>query len=302
VPAVSVTTPPRLPAPTRAAILAWYDGQGRSLPFRGSRDPYAILVSEAMAQQTQIARVAERWPRFLGRFPTIAALAVATPAEVLDEWRGLGYNRRALNLWRTARAVVEQHGGVMPSDVDSLERLPGIGPYTARAIATFAFRQPIAPVDTNVRRVLGRVVGDAALGGRELQAAADAAVPADRPDDWTHAVMDLGATVCRARRPACDACPVRAWCRTAAHGSVTQGTSARIAPARTPFTATSRWLRGRILDALRDAGPGDGWVVVRAPIGQHGAEAVERAIAGLARDGLLERDPSELRRCRLPRA
>ncbi|HEU5225931.1 MAG TPA: A/G-specific adenine glycosylase, partial [Actinomycetota bacterium] len=130
-----MTEAPEVPPAARAAILAWFDANGRSLPFRATRDPYAILVSEAMAQQTQAARAGEAWTRFMTRFPTVDALAAARPSDVLRAWQGLGYNRRALALWRTAQAIVTEHGGLVPSDVASLEALPGVGPYTARAVA-----------------------------------------------------------------------------------------------------------------------------------------------------------------------
>ena len=152
---------------TQAAILAWYDARGRALPFRGQRDPYAILVSEVMAQQTQISRVSEQWATFMATFPTVESLADAPTADVLRAWRGLGYNRRALNLQRAARVIVSEHGGTVPSSLDDLLRLPGVGPYTARAVAALAFGQAVGPVDTNVRRVLGRLVrADGATSAR----------------------------------------------------------------------------------------------------------------------------------------
>ena len=170
-----------------------------------------------MAQQTQIARVVEAWSRFLERFPTVAALASASPADVLREWRGMGYDRRALNLHRAARVIVAEHGGQVPRDLAALQRLPGIGPYTARAVAALAFGAAVGAVDTNVRRVLGRALGaEGGLAPAELQAAADASVDPARPGAWTHAVMDIGATVCRPARPDCEACPLRPWCRFAA--------------------------------------------------------------------------------------
>jgi A/G-specific adenine glycosylase len=301
-----------LPRAASDAILAWYDERGRALPFRGATDPYAILVSEAMAQQTQAARAGEAWLRFMERFPTVSALAVASPAEVLRAWQGLGYNRRAINLWRAARQIVADHGGRVPPDLRSLQALPGVGPYTARAVAAIAFGLPIGPVDTNVRRVLGRILaGDAtAIRPSELQAVADAAVPPDRPADWTHALMDIGATLCRPRRPDCDGCPARRWCRHAAEarvggerrGTRSAGTvAAREAPAA--FAGTSRWLRGRIVDRLRGA-PDGAWTVVGWPIGEHAQAAVGEALRALAGEGLVELDPGDASatgwRARLP--
>jgi A/G-specific adenine glycosylase len=294
-----VPEPTAVPVDAQVAILDWYAGVGRSLAFRRTRDPYAILVSEAMAQQTQAARAAEHWERFLDRFPTVQTLAAASPADVLRAWAGLGYDRRALALWRSARVITEEHGGRVPSSVVELLALPGVGPYTARAVAALAYGVPVGAVDTNVRRVLGRMrAGSAeALPGRELQDLADASVPADDPGAWTHALMDLGATVCKPRSPRCEACPARAWCVAATLGiadAVAGATAGAAADARrvrptTPFPATNRWLRGRIMDRLR-AAPDRAWVVLEAPIGEHGAERVAVAARGLSRDGVIELD------------
>src|SRR4051812_42072151 len=190
--------PTGLPVEARRALLAWYDGQGRTIAFRASRDPYAILVSEVMAQQTQISRVVPAWQAFLARFPTVADLAAAPAADVIRAWRGMGYDRRALNLRRAAERIVQRHDGRIPSGLADLEALPGIGPYTARAVAAIAFGRPVGAVDTNVRRVLGRALrlpsGPATVGRvRRLQRIADASVDPGRPADWTHALMDLGA-------------------------------------------------------------------------------------------------------------
>jgi A/G-specific adenine glycosylase len=290
------------PPDARDAILAWYALSGRRLPFRGTTDPYAILVSEAMAQQTQVARVGEAWTRFMARFPTVESLAGATPADVLRAWQGLGYNRRALALWRAARQIVDEHGGQVPSDLAELEALPGVGPYTARAVAAIAFGMPVGAVDTNVRRVLGRVaVGDTrSLPAAHLQRVADATVPPDAPAAWTHAVMDLGATVCRPARPACAGCPARPWCRFArAESRVESRPRSPMAPK--PFPTTSRWLRGRILDRLR-AAPDGAWVELDGAIGTHDAAAVMRAGQALASEGLLELadDGQDQLRARLP--
>jgi A/G-specific adenine glycosylase len=290
---------PSIPAAGRDAILTWYRRSGRSLPFRGTKDPYAVLVSEAMAQQTQAARAGEAWERFMARFPTVHALAAATPADVLRAWQGLGYNRRALSLQRAARQVVERHNGRVPVDLAALLALPGVGPYTARAVAAIAFGQPTGAVDTNVRRVLGRIVSGAArIPASELQRVADAVVPIGQAADWTHALMDLGATVCRPRRPACEACPAEAWCSfaggprpTAAAASVARPRAAPIA-----FASTSRWLRGRIVDRLRSA-PDGAWARIEGPIGQHDEAAVSAALAALADEGLIELDrPTTLAR------
>ncbi len=295
--------PSALEPAARAAVLAWFDVCGRALAFRTSRDPYAILVSEVMAQQTQIGRVVEAWGRFLERFPTVESLAAATPADVLRAWQGMGYDRRALNLRRAARAIVEEHGGRVPSEVAVLERLPGIGPYTARAVASIAFGARVGAVDTNVRRVLGRVLGGAAgptMAGPWLQAAADRAVDPNRPGDWTHAVMDVGATLCRPANPRCEACPLAVWCRfaaegaagdtpTRAHSSAANGIGSRRLrprPPPPPFATTTRWLRGRIVDRLR-AADGSAWTTLDPPIGTLDSTAVRSALAALGRDGVV---------------
>ncbi len=311
-----MSDPEPIPAPVpvelRAAILDWYAARGRTLPFRDTTDPYAILVSEVMAQQTQAARAGDAWTRFMTRFPTAESLAEAPPADVLRAWQGLGYNRRAMNLQRAARVIVERHAGQVPSDLHELEALPGVGPYTARAVAALAFGLPVGAVDTNVRRVLGRVVaGDVGvMDPATLQVVADASVPPDQPGFWTHALMDIGATKCHPRRPACEGCPARPWCRYAASaevGAAAPGVAAVSAlPARAsarpavreraaPFASTSRWLRGRIVDRLR-AVPNGEWLVVDSTIGGHDEAAVETALRALACDGLIELEVEPLRR------
>ncbi|MGZ8515078.1 MAG: A/G-specific adenine glycosylase [Candidatus Limnocylindrales bacterium] len=295
--------------PTAAgdAILAWYEQHGRALAFRRTTDPYAVLVSEAMAQQTQAARAAEAWVRFMDRFPTVRALAAASTADVLRAWHGLGYNRRAVSLQRAARQIVELHGGRVPDDIRSLEALPGVGSYTARAVAAIAFGRAIGAVDTNVRRVLGRIiVGDAGdIPVAELQRLADGAVPPGRAGDWTHALMDVGATVCGPRRTDCETCPARPWCAFAAgarpRSAVAPTLSRRLLPPA--FASTSRWLRGRIVDRLR-ASPDGVWTDISGPIGEHDEAAVLTALAALAEEGLIELARSSAtdgsRRARLP--
>ena len=300
-----------LPA-TRAAILDWYDATGRELAFRATADPYAVLVSELMAQQTQAARAAEAWTAWTARWPTVEALADAPVADVLRAWAGLGYNRRALRLHQAARTIIAEHEGSVPSTVESLETLPGVGPYTARAVAAIAFRVPVGAVDTNVRRVLGRMVGGGpeAFTAGEMQALADGVVPPDRPDAWTHALMDLGARLCRPVRPRCADCPVVAWCLYAAGERPATDSAAggehadRPQPARPPepaFPSTRRWLRGRIMARAREAEDG-AWVTYPEAIGEHPAHAVREAVMTLAAEGLLEaRDRDGSPEARLPR-
>jgi A/G-specific adenine glycosylase len=208
---------PDVPA-IRAALLEWFSANARDLPWRRTRDPYLVLVAEIMLQQTQVDRVIPKYLAFLETFPTLQALAAAPTAEVIRLWSGLGYNRRAVNLQRAARAVHEGHGGQFPRDVEALRRLPGVGPYTAGAVACFAFEQDVAFIDTNIRRVLRRALfgpDDAtpAPTERELLAAGHALVPPGQGWAWNQAIMELGALICTAAAPACRRCPLRTDCR-----------------------------------------------------------------------------------------
>ncbi|MBF8290296.1 MAG: A/G-specific adenine glycosylase [Chloroflexi bacterium] len=305
-------------ADLHAAILAWFAVRGRDLAFRATADPYAILVSEAMAQQTQAARAADYWSRFLVEFPTVQALAESTPAAVLRAWRGLGYNRRALALRQAAIAIVRDHGGAVPDELEALECLPGVGPYTARAVAALAFGRRVGAVDVNVRRVLSRAIGGSleAFGTAELQRIADASVPADQPGVWTHALMDVGATFCRARAPRCGGCPAQPWCQAAPSFASPRGQDTPVSPAapESPVTAphaareapvafetTSRWLRGRLLDLLRDS-PDGAWATLPAAMGSHGTSAIAAAFSAMVAEGLAERHPADPWQARLPLA
>jgi A/G-specific adenine glycosylase len=206
-----------------------------------------------MAQQTQVARVAERWAPFLERFPTPAACAAAPAAHVLEEWSGLGYNRRALALHRCATAVVERHDGRLPASLPELLALPGIGPYTARAVLAFAFERDAAVVDTNTARVLARWSGRR-LTATEVQGAADAALAPGQAWAWNQAMLDLGATVCRRRGPACDLCPVQrgcAWHEAGRPDPDPADGSAGVSGGQSRFAGSDRQGRGRLVEALR---------------------------------------------------
>jgi A/G-specific adenine glycosylase len=190
------------------------------LPWRGASDPWGVLVSEIMLQQTQVVRVQDYWTRFMTRYPTVAELASASSDDVRAHWAGLGYYARARNLHATAQAVVADHGGTLPADPGVLRRLPGIGRYTAHAVASLAFGRDVATVDTNIDRVLGRVFRvrarpKTAARAKRVWLLAESLVPRGRSADWNQALMDLGATICVARRPRCAVCPVRRACRTA---------------------------------------------------------------------------------------
>lgn len=271
-------------------LLTWYGATGRDLAWRRTRDPYEVLVAELMLQQTQAARVEVAWAAFLRRFPDVRALAAASTADVVQAWRGLGYNRRAINLQRAASAIVTDHGGVVPADVATLEGLPGVGPYTARAVAVFAHGQPVAPVDVNVARVLARAVTGAPLGRRDGQAVADVLVPHDGDVAvWTHALMDLGARRCRARDPLCSTCPVAADCAWHLAGAGRADPAATGAVRSRPqprFEGSDRYHRGRLVDALRERAIGPGELAEAADLSD--PTRLERIIAGLVSDGLAQ--------------
>jgi A/G-specific adenine glycosylase len=284
----------------RVALLAWFAANRRDLPWRHSRDPYRILVSEVMLQQTQVDRVLPYYQAFLERFPDAQALAEAPTADVIKMWAGLGYNRRAVNLQRTAQYVVEHLGGVFPSDVEALKKLPGIGPYTAGAIACFAFEQDVAFVDTNIRRVLHRIfvgVDVPALTAteREIIAIGEAAVPPGSGWLWNQAIMEFGALQCTARKPACVICPMQTVCRAfpavlSALGELPRGVRLK---REAPFAGSNRFYRGRVLDALREQ-TDDGISLtelgsrVRAGFGEDDLPWLYEVVQGLQRDGLAQ--------------
>jgi A/G-specific adenine glycosylase len=275
-------------------LLDWYGARARDLPWRRTRDPYRILVSEIMLQQTQASRAAVAFAEFTSRFPTVRTLAGASVAEVLTAWRGLGYNRRAVGLHKAARSIVEEHAGVVPQNLTALRALPGVGDYTARAVLAFAYGQDVGPVDTNVARVLSRAVAGRALNRREAQSLADALVPEGQGHAWSSALMDLGARHCTARRPACDSCPVLrtcAWQRSG--GEDPAGATAVRARSPSPFAGSDRYHRGRLVDALR-AGPvaaADLATAARVTDRVKAAALAQRLVA----DGLAEWDAGSLR-------
>lgn len=208
----------------RRELLAWFRRHGRDLPWRRTRDPYEILVSEVMLQQTQVERVQGYYRRFLRRYPTVRELAAARPAAVREAWEGLGYYARAANLQAAARRVVEAHGGTFPRRPEEIRALPGVGRYTAGAVASFAYEEPAPILDTNVRRVLTRLFvrrrpRSAGALDRRLWAVAEAIIPPGEVWAFNQALMDFGALLCTARAPRCPDCPIRAICAFAAKGS-----------------------------------------------------------------------------------
>jgi A/G-specific adenine glycosylase len=251
-----VTSTPTAGPEVGEIIVDWYATAARDLPWRRPGvDAWAVLVSEVMLQQTPVARVEPVWREWMARWPSPADLAAVAPADVIRAWGKLGYPRRALRLREAAVAVVERHGGVVPAGVGALEALPGVGTYTARAVACFGHGQPQPVVDTNVRRVVARLLhGQAEAGSARAADLADIAAltPPDRAraTRFSVAAMELGALVCVARTPRCGACPVRDRCAWRLAGS-----PAHDGPARRvqKFTGTDRQVRGRLLDVLRAA-------------------------------------------------
>jgi A/G-specific adenine glycosylase len=287
----------------RRLLLDWYGRHGRAhLPWRMTRDPYRILVSEFMLQQTQVDRVLPKYEVFIERFADFAALAGASTADVLRMWQGLGYNSRAVRLKQIAEAVVQRFGGEMPSEEQTLRSLPGIGPYTVAAVRAFAFDLDDAALDTNVRRVTHRVLHGLEhppkLALSALDEDARALVPHGRGHDWNSAMMDLGASICTARAPKCLICPLQPEC-AAAPIDAAQLERARALHVRKrspqeaiPFEKTTRYARGRIIDRLRELPPGqrisllDLHHEVTHRIGRS-AEELESLLKALSRDGLV---------------
>jgi A/G-specific adenine glycosylase len=301
------------PNPRRAALqsllLRWFAGHARDLPWRHTRDPYRIMVSEIMLQQTQVDRVIPKYHAFLELFPTLEVLAGAPTADVIRAWAGLGYNRRAVNMQRAARVVLERHEGQFPSEVAALLDLPGIGPYTAGAIACFAYEQDVAFLDTNIRRVVRRLLVPAEGSEpteRELIGVAQAIIPIGQGWLWNQAIMELGALICSAASPACWRCPLHELCLDYAarqqadaqaldsfrDAESAQRPHKRIAEKReTPFVGSSRYYRGRVVEALRRAPEGVAFTslgpLVKETYTDSDDNWLQGLIVGLVRDGLV---------------
>ncbi len=284
----------------RRALLRWHRSRGMHAPWRESGDPYQVLVAAVMAQQTQMSRVMPSYERFVAAFPTVESLAGASLGDVIRVWAGMGYNQRAVRLHRAARTIV---AGGWPHEAAELARIEGIGPFTAAVIASFAFGEPAACVDTNVRRVLGRLAADEAISASALQRLADSAMAVRAPARWNQAVMDYGARVCTPR-PKCAECIVSRWCasreryaspvRKVAEGRATYAAK-RPQPA---YEGSARWYRGKIIDALRELPPGGSVTMrsLRTKIAANGdgpsdeetrtlVEALERAGLAVVRGG-----------------
>ncbi len=242
-------------AEIQTRILNWYAENRRDLPWRGRTDPYEILVSEIMLQQTGVERVAETYQRFLDQFPTFASLAAAPRGDVLRAWAGLGYNRRAVYLHECAKLVVRDYDGQLPSAPEKLRRLPGIGPYTVAAIQSFAFGAEAAALDTNIRRVIGRVAFDEPPSDLDLNEVAGRLLPAGRSAEWNQALMDFGSLQCTARRPACVVCPLLDLCAAVQQFSP-RAFERKVAERPEPYLGSRRYYRGKIVAFVRELPPG----------------------------------------------
>lgn len=267
----------------QGAVLAWGLPRLRDLPWRATRDPWRILVAEVMLQQTQAERVIPKWHAFGSAYPTPGACAAASLGDVLRVWHGLGYPRRARDLHDASAAIVERHAGRVPDRLEHLLGLPGLGPYTARAVLAFAFERDEAVVDTNIARVLARTTGER-MTAKRVQAAADELVPLDDSWAWNQCLMDLGAVVCRPN-PHCDGCPITASCRWHRAGRPPPDPaagSAGVSTRQARFQGSDRQARGRVLRALTTGA---------APADQFAAHIVD----GLVADRLVVRDGPALR-------
>ncbi|MDW3175908.1 MAG: A/G-specific adenine glycosylase [Acidimicrobiia bacterium] len=275
------------------AVQWWWDRSDRQLPWREIRDPWPILVSEVMTQQTQVARVIPKWQRFLDSFPTPTDAAAATSGDLVALWDGLGYNRRAVMLHRCANEIVQRHGGIVPDQLDALMALSGIGPYTARAVQAFAFEQDVAVVDTNVGRVLARIDGQT-LAPKEAQLRADSLVPAGSGWMWNQALLDFGALVCTKRQPACATCPANEGCVWRGDGPDPAIGSAAVSGGQSRFEGSDRQGRGRLVSALR-SGPVKRSDAADVMSWGDDQPRANRIIASLLADGLVVEFDSNLR-------
>ncbi len=231
-------------------VLAWGAEYLRDLPWRRTRNPWFVMVAEVMLQQTQIDRVLKKWPEFLEEFPTVESCASSSLSEVVKQWAGMGFNRRAVKLHEAAKRIDEEHNGKIPSTVEELISLPGIGPYTARAILAFAFEQDEAVVDTNVGRVLARWTGQR-LKPMEAQELANRSVPLGEGWAWNQAVLDLGSLICKSKNPACEKCPIRTSCSWKGVGVDPAKGSAGVSGTQSKFEGSDRQGRGKLVAALR---------------------------------------------------
>ena len=239
-------------------LFYWYKASARELPWRNTQDPYHILVSEIMLQQTQVSRVINKYNAFIRQFPNVYSLATAPSSEVIRAWSGMGYNKRAVNLHKAANIIVTDHNGEVPKSMDALLSLPGVGRYTASAISNFAFGFQLPVVDINIKRVLGRVDRGALFDTDKLawETATKYLPSKEKTPEWNQSLMDLGAMVCTARNPECESCPLVLNCSASIKFISMKGskeTQVKLANKKnTKFIGSNRYYRGRIIESLRD--------------------------------------------------
>lgn len=303
---------PDLITQNQATLLTWYATEQRSLPWRATSDPYAILVSEIMLQQTQVDRVLPKYQQFLATFPTLADLAAAPTADVISAWVPLGYNMRAVRLQSIARQTIAEYNGRIPDTIDELLKLKGIGRYTAGAIACFAYHKQVATVDTNIRRVLHRIFlglehPEPKANDAQMLELAEQVLPEGEAYNWNQALMDLGATICTSNNPQCSRCPLQESCQAYTdmrqYSLFPSGTVIRqlrkVAEKKSayqtqPFTSSNRYFRGRIVATLRSLPPHERMPLdalgpsIKADFGADDLPWLEQIVAGLVRDGLLD--------------
>lgn len=309
-----IVTPlqPDREARVHAQLLQWYEAEQRDLPWRATSDPYAILVSEIMLQQTQVDRVLPKYQQFLAAFPTLADLATAPTADVISAWVPLGYNTRAVRLQSIARQIVAEYDGRIPDTIDELLKLKGIGRYTAGAIACFAYHKQVATVDTNIRRVLHRIFlgleqPEPRINDAQMLALAEQVLPEGKAYNWNQALMDLGATICTSNNPECTRCPLQETCQAqiemSQYSLFPSGAVLRqlrkVAEKKSkyqsqPFTSSNRYFRGRIVDLLRTLSAGQRMALeelgpkIKAEFCADDVAWLQKIIEGLAKDGLLD--------------
>ncbi len=299
-------------AKVHTSLLAWYAAEQRDLPWRVTSDPYAILVSEIMLQQTQVDRVLPKYRQFLAAFPTLTDLAAAPTADVISAWIPLGYNTRAVRLQSIARQVISGYNGRIPDTIDELLKLKGIGRYTAGAIACFAYKKNVATVDTNIRRVLHRIFlglehPDPRANDAQMLALAEQVLPANEAFNWNQALMDLGATICTSNNPQCTSCPLLESCQ--AYGEMRQYSlfpsgsvlrqlrkvaEKKVPYQAQPFTSSNRYFRGRIVAMLRSLPVNERVSLallgprIKPDFSENELPWLQQVVSGLMRDGLLD--------------
>ncbi|HEV2659655.1 MAG TPA: A/G-specific adenine glycosylase [Ktedonobacteraceae bacterium] len=303
---------PDLIAKVHTSLLAWYAAEQRDLPWRVTSDPYAILVSEIMLQQTQVDRVLPKYHQFLAAFPTLTDLAAAPTADVISAWVPLGYNTRAVRLQSIARQVISDYNGRIPDTIDELLKLKGIGRYTAGAIACFAYRKHVATVDTNIRRVLHRIFlglehPEPKANDAQMLELAEQVLPANEAFNWNQALMDLGATICTSNNPQCTSCPLQQDCQAYVDmrqyslfpsGSVLRQlrkvAEKKVSYQAQPFTSSNRYFRGRIVALLRSLPTNERVSLallgprIKPDFSENELPWLQQVVSGLVRDGLLD--------------